>query len=258
MNSLPVPGPSLSTRTEPPCEATRFLTIARPRPSPPAARSSACGCCTNRSNTRSIISGRMPIPWSRTRISTRSPTGFAETRTPVPGSLYFEAFVSRFANTCCSRVGSPSTKRSPGTSSASGCCLSSKQRLRGLGGALDDLGDRRALLVELDLPARDPRDVEQVVDQPHELLELALDDRQLLRASRRADASARRPSRWATRDFAARGPAWPGTRPWRGWRPRPRAVASSARSSSLRRSWASVTCTCTRAISSRAENGLTR
>ena len=56
-----------------------------------------------------------------------------------------------------------------------------KQRLRGLDGALDDLGDRRALLVKVDLPAGDPRDVEQVVDQPHELLELALDDRQLLR-----------------------------------------------------------------------------
>ena len=57
------------------------------------------------------------------------------------------------------------------------------ERLGGFGGALDDLGDGCALLVELDLPARDPGDVHEVVNQPHELLELTLDDLQLLRVA---------------------------------------------------------------------------
>ena len=118
----------------------------------------------------------MPIPWSRTRISTRSPTDFAETWTALPGSLYLDAFVSRFENTCSRRVGSPRTKRSPATSRSSGCRLTLEERLRGLDRAPHDVDDRGSLVAELDLPASDPRDVEQIVHQPHQLLQLAIDD----------------------------------------------------------------------------------
>ena len=56
-----------------------------------------------------------------------------------------------------------------------------EQGVRGLDRALHDFADRGPLLVELDLPAGDPRDVEQVVHQPDQLLELAIDDEELLR-----------------------------------------------------------------------------
>ena len=38
MNSLPRPGPSLSTVTVPPCSSTRLRTIVRPMPRPPSER----------------------------------------------------------------------------------------------------------------------------------------------------------------------------------------------------------------------------
>ena len=56
-----------------------------------------------------------------------------------------------------------------------------EQRLRGLDCAPHDFADRSPLLVELDLSAGDPRDVEQVVHQPEQLLQLTIDDQELLR-----------------------------------------------------------------------------
>jgi len=51
----------------------------------------------------------MPIPWSSTRTSAKPSTARAVTRIGRPASLYFDAFVSRFAKTCSSLAGSQST-----------------------------------------------------------------------------------------------------------------------------------------------------
>jgi hypothetical protein len=57
-------------------------------------------------------------------------------------------------------------------------------------GAVDDRGDFNGLLAELDFAARDARHVEQVVDQPDQVLRLSLDHRvgapRRLAAGRRA------------------------------------------------------------------------
>ena len=82
--------------------------------------------------------------------------------------------------------------------------------------------DRRqldALAAQLDLAARDARHVEQVVDQPHQVVDLALDDL-ARRADRRRGRSARsrskRVARSARAGCAARGRASRGTRPCAG------------------------------------------
>ena len=85
----------------------------------------------------------------------------------------------------------------------------------------DDVGDLDPLLAQLHLPARDLRDVEEIVDQPGEVVDLPLDHLLLPGGSRVRPAASSAEARWrsATAGCAARGPAWRGTRPWPGWRP---------------------------------------
>ena len=62
-----------------------------------------------------------------------------------------------------------------------------EQVARDLDRLRDDVGDLEGLLSQRDLPARDLRDVEQIVDEPDEMTDLSLDD--LLLAVGRAVAA---------------------------------------------------------------------
>ena len=107
MNSLPRPSPALCADTDPPCSSTRLRTMVSPRPRPPCAtgRASAPAARTC-SNTRSIMSGAIPAPSSRTLTSTCPPLARGANGDRRPGSLYLAAFVSRLKTTCARRSGS--------------------------------------------------------------------------------------------------------------------------------------------------------
>ena len=93
-----------------------------------------------------------------------------------PGSVYFAALLSRLPSTCVRRV------RSPSTSSASSRHLHHElvpllgdERLNGLDRARDDRADRQPLAAEIDVAARDARDIQQIVHEPRQVLHLPLD-----------------------------------------------------------------------------------
>ena len=67
-----MPGPSLSAVTVPPCISTRPFTSASPIPSPPVERSMLRSTWENMSKIRGKSSAGMPIPVSRTEMTTSS------------------------------------------------------------------------------------------------------------------------------------------------------------------------------------------
>ena len=109
------PSPSVvSTSMVPPISSASRRLIARPSPVPPKRRVVDESTCENGWNNRSMRSGGMPMPESRTAIciSTR-PTAAAlavtSTRTS-PRSVNFTAFDSRFSRIWRRRLSSPSTQ----------------------------------------------------------------------------------------------------------------------------------------------------
>ena len=140
---------------------------ARARGRPASGRAPAAPARTGR-RCAAASRGAMPMPWSRTRRRDALVRALApRCGSCRPGSVYFAALVSRFEITCARRSGSPSTARpSGGTSTSSVLAPLLEQRARHLDRRAHDLGQlERARLLQLDLAARDARDVEQVVDQ---------------------------------------------------------------------------------------------
>ena len=163
----------------------------------------------------------MPIPSSRTVITASPFSARAERPIRPPCSVYLAALCSRLPTICSSRTGSAWTR----SGSAGGETVSSWRRaVEGrpvrLDGALEDGFDVDHLAGEVDLAAGDPGDVEQVVDQPGQVLGLAVDD--LPRPPLLGVVGADQLSTWAALRIGARGlrSSW----------------ARSARNSSLRRS----------------------
>ena len=184
--------PSAAAATDPNCcppgPALKALHLTPPCISP--ARAPAPGRCpvrrrsgqgsfawANSSNTAEQLRG-MPMPGSAPQRSHRRRLRALE---PAPrcaaASVYLAALFSRLANTCASRVAS--TRRGPARG----------RRPRAAARAPRSTGDagltavlrgcrrgRRWRLRSSTLAARDPRHVEQVVDQMHHWLHLALDD----------------------------------------------------------------------------------
>ena len=107
-----------------------------------------------------------------------------------------------------------------GTSTRRLVALLLEQRARHLDGARDHVGDLDRCPPQLDLAARDARDVEQIVDQADQVLDLALDDAALALGGVHAPQfqQLQRGEDRRERDCAARARASRGTRPWRGWR----------------------------------------
>ena len=121
-----------------------------------------------------------------------------QTRCGRRSSVYLAALLSRLATTCASRVGSPSH--------AQRLARQVERRARGRARSIsgrrsrsprrdDSAPGRPARVRELDLAARDARDVEQVVDQPHQVLDLALDRSRGLAAIAGSGRRAGMPSR---------------------------------------------------------------
>ena len=71
----------------------------------------------------------MPTPLSVTRIATRSPSRTVDTAITPPRSVYFAAFVRRFATTCVSRTPSPFTIVPRAKVVTSSCLRSSRSGL---------------------------------------------------------------------------------------------------------------------------------
>ena len=94
---------------------------------------------------------------------------------PAPRSVDLAAWPSSPTRTCSSRAGSASSRSGPGDAERVSCCSRSSigdaPPHRGAG----DRGGVQPPLPQLDLPAGDAREVLQVVDLPHQVLELALD-----------------------------------------------------------------------------------
>jgi len=102
------------------------------------------------------MSGEIPAPLSFTRRTTEPFSPFADTRIRPPGSVYFAAFVRRFAITCARRSSSPSTKRAPpwdGDLEVVRALL--EKRARHLDSLAQDLRDFDRLLLQLDFAPRD-------------------------------------------------------------------------------------------------------
>ena len=94
-----------------------------------------------------------------------------------PGGVYFAAFVSRFDSTCTMRAMSASTVRPlAGTDTSKRVPALDDQRVGHVDGAIDRVADLEAAPFELDLAARQARHVEQIVDQPHHVRDLPLED----------------------------------------------------------------------------------
>ena len=83
------------------------------------------------------------------------------------GSVYLAALVSRLATTCARRTGVAVDGEAAGAARrrSSWWLPLLEQRARHLDRLGDDLGQLDRLALELDLAARDARDVEQIVDQ---------------------------------------------------------------------------------------------
>jgi hypothetical protein len=110
VNVAPPPSPGLSARTDPACNSASPFTIASPRPSPPALRSSVRSDWLNGSNRRASISGSIPAPVSRiARTARPAGSGATAADTCPPRGVNLRALVSRLSSTWASRVGSPLT-----------------------------------------------------------------------------------------------------------------------------------------------------
>ena len=95
-----------------------------------------------------------------------------------PGSVYFAALLSRLANTCVSRTLSPSTvSGSSGMSTDEPVLRGFDDRPAGLDRRRDDVRQIDRFVLHLDQPAGDAGDLEQVVDQTHEMTGLTLHHR---------------------------------------------------------------------------------
>ena len=106
------------------------------------------------------------------------------------GGVYLAALVSRFANTCASRAGSASTASPRRDVDRQVVLALLDERAGHLQRARQHVAELDAHALERDLAARDARHLEQIVDQAHQVLDLALDDRALLEQHVAARAAA--------------------------------------------------------------------
>ena len=146
-------------------------------PRPPWERSSERSTWVNRSKTLESISAAMPIPLSRTRKTASLPDR-VRSRSILPPSVCILGGVVQQVG---EHLGDP---YQVGVHRQGYRRRGQRQhvlaRIDQRPADLDRAGDDRprvdGLDAELDLSAGDPRDVEQVVDQSHQLLDLPGDD----------------------------------------------------------------------------------
>ena len=116
------------------------------------------------------------MPRSATRTIASGPSCAIVTLIWPPSSWNFAALLSRFATTWVSRTRSPETRTAvSGTLEGEIVPSGLDQRPAGLDPRTHHRDEIERLRLELDLPARDPGDVEQIVDEPGQLIDLSLD-----------------------------------------------------------------------------------
>ena len=118
----------------------------------------------------------MPAPLSVTRISTVAASAQTLSSIRPPTGVNFAALCRMFATTCVSRAESPNTSRcsSMGEMRQRVPPLRN-QRLARFDRVEDDVAHLDARAFQLDDAPRDARDVHQVVHEPAQVRDLALD-----------------------------------------------------------------------------------
>src|SRR5437870_3019523 len=175
-NSLPRPTPSLVADTRPPCSSTRRCTSVSPSPRPPRERASGASARMNNSKTCRNISGAMPIPVSRTRITPSPPSRATVISTRPPAGVYLSALSSRLNTICSRRVPSPFLDRLGLDRERDVVLLHAGIAAQGEERLARDLIQVDAAGIELGPHGEHARDVEQVVDQVRQMAHLTLDD----------------------------------------------------------------------------------
>ncbi len=163
----------------PPCISTRRLTTARPMPSPPCDRSSERSTCVNSSKTLGSISAEE----CRCRCpprGTRPPSRRARRKRCIdpPPRVYFAALLSRFESTCDNRTRSHLTQSvSSGMEMVNSCPASSMRGRLVLQTAVATIAATsiQHLQLEPDFAPGNPRDIEEIVHESHELRRLTID-----------------------------------------------------------------------------------
>ena len=174
MNSLPSPSPRLRTSTLPSCSSAMRFTSVRPmpRPLPLALRAT----CMNGSKTCAKSSGAMPIPSSRTRTSCLRIDG-AERNVDRRAWGAVAARVRQQVDDDlldARRIDERDDRRA-GLRERDALAVALEFRARRLDGVVEDLAQVDVLQPEVDVAARDARDVDQVVDDTRQHGGLALD-----------------------------------------------------------------------------------
>ena len=177
MNSLPFPGPSLFAAMLPSCISTSFLTIVSPMPSPPSDRAEERSPCVKSSNIAGNFSGGMPMPVSFT-LMTISPPSRCGGEPDLPAVVAVLDGVDEQIDDDLLEAGGigvdpevpPVHRDVQRVFPLVGDCLDR------LDGTFQDRGRVDHFAAKFDLAEVDSRDVEQVVDQPHQVLGLPPDD----------------------------------------------------------------------------------
>ncbi len=170
---------------------------------------------------------RCPCRSSTTRMTIWSPSCAADSPMRPPAGVYRAALARRLTRTCSSRTGSASSRRGRDEIETSSRWWRSSTRGRT---ELDRLVDHRIrvdeLPADLDQASSDARDIQQVVEEVGQVVDLAADDvlgpASWSSAARHVERLDRRCG-WPPAGCAARGRAWPGTRPCSGLPPSGRA-----------------------------------
>jgi len=143
---------------------------------PPARREAEVSACVKRSKTCGRNSGAMPMPLSFTWSCTRSAFLCRSTLIVPPSGVNFTAFDSRLDTSCCSRPASPITMvaGSSGAKRRSTCFAVAPGRAAS-SVASNRVGEVHHAALDGELAADDARGVEQIVDQPRLVVDVALD-----------------------------------------------------------------------------------
>ena len=175
MKVAPWPTPALAAVTVPWCISTMCLTMARPRPSPPALVS-ANEAWRKRSNTKGRASGRIPEPESVT-VKTAFVFSWAScTTTRPPRGVNLSELVRRFVTTCWSRAGSPEIGEEIGATTTSRAMpLAVAVGRAESTDARTSAGRSSARHLQVELARDDPRDVEEIGDERVLHVQVALD-----------------------------------------------------------------------------------
>ena len=107
----------------PPRISPNVLTSVKPIPSPPCDCASVRSSWENRSKIRGNISGEIPMPSSRIRMTASSPSMRARSQICPRSGVYLAALFSRLAMIWASRTGSTSNHTGSSGSDSINSCL---------------------------------------------------------------------------------------------------------------------------------------